>query len=71
MKLSDWFNQPNPDGSRRLKGDFAAKIGVTPQIISAYCKGRSWPGRERMADIIKHTNGDVTANDFLHHEAAE
>lgn len=65
MKLADWFNIPNADGTRRRKDAFAKDIGVTPQIISAYCSGRMWPGRDRMAEIIRATEGDVTANDFL------
>jgi transcriptional regulator with XRE-family HTH domain len=27
---------------------FAAEIGVTPQMISAYCNGTIWPTKERM-----------------------
>ena len=65
MKLSDWFAIPNADGTRRRKDEFAAAIGVTPQIISAYCNDRMWPGRERMEAIVRETAGDVTANDFM------
>ena len=65
MKLSDWFATPNADGSRRRKDEFAAAIGVTPQIISAYCNDRMWPGKERMEAIARETGGDVTANDFI------
>ena len=65
MKLSEWFDIPNVDGTRRRKDEFAAAIGVTPQIISAYCQDRMWPGRERMQAIIRETGGDVTANDFV------
>jgi DNA-binding transcriptional regulator YdaS (Cro superfamily) len=65
MKLSDWFAIPNADGTRRRKDEFAAAIGVTPQIISAYCNDRMWPGRERMEAIVRETGGDVTANDFM------
>lgn len=65
MKLADWFKTPNPDGTRKRKGDFALRIGVTPQIISAYCNGSMWPGRERMVAIVRETQGAVTADDFL------
>jgi DNA-binding transcriptional regulator YdaS (Cro superfamily) len=64
MKLDQWLDTPNPDGSRRVRGDFARAIGVTPQMISAYCNG-TWPGKERMAAIARETGGDVTANDFI------
>lgn len=65
MKLQVWFSLPNPDGTRRLKRDFAGRIGVTPQMISAYCDGRHWPSKETVREIINATNGDVTANDLL------
>lgn len=65
MKLADWFEIPNADGSRKRKDEFARDIGVTPQIISAYCAGRMWPSRKRMEEIVRHTNGAVTADDFL------
>ena len=65
MKLSAWFEIPNSDGSRKNKADFAARIGVTPQMISAYCADRMWPGKERMEAIARETAGDVTANDFI------
>jgi DNA-binding transcriptional regulator YdaS (Cro superfamily) len=65
MKLAAWFDAPNPDGSRKNKADFASRIGVTPQMISAYCNDRMWPGRERMEAITRETGGDVTANDFV------
>ncbi len=70
MKLSQWFDTPNPDGSRKSKRDFAKAIGVTPQMISAYCAD-TWPGRARMAAIARETNGEVTANDFVQCEAAQ
>jgi DNA-binding transcriptional regulator YdaS (Cro superfamily) len=65
MKLSAWFETLNPDGSRKSKADFASRIGVTPQMISAYCADRMWPGKERMEAIARETAGDVTANDFI------
>lgn len=64
MKLDQWLDTPNPDGSRKIRGDFARSIGVTPQMISAYCNG-TWPGKERMAAIARETRGEVTANDFI------
>jgi transcriptional regulator with XRE-family HTH domain len=66
MKLSDWFEQ-----TKREKRAFAAAIGVTPQMISAYCAGRIWPTKERMKLIAEKTDGAVTANDFLEGEAAQ
>lgn len=65
MKLADWLKTPTEDGSKRSYGAFAKDIGVTPQMISAYCSGRMWPGKERMEAIVRETGGAVTANDFL------
>lgn len=71
MKLAHWLEIPNPDGSKKSKGKFAKDIGVTPQMISAYCADRMWPGRERMEAIARETSGAVTANDFVEREAAQ
>jgi DNA-binding transcriptional regulator YdaS (Cro superfamily) len=71
MKLADWLAIRNPDGTRKLRSKFAADIGVTPTMITAYCEGRMWPGRERMQEIVRVTKGAVTANDFLHEQSRE
>jgi DNA-binding transcriptional regulator YdaS (Cro superfamily) len=71
MKLSTWLDTPNPDGSRKRRDEFASAIGVTPQMISAYCDGRYWPGKERMESIVRETKGEVTANDFINLDVAE
>lgn len=60
MNLADWLKQ-----NGKQKRAFAADIGVTPQMISAYLKGDIWPSKERMRLIAEKTNGAVTANDFL------
>jgi len=60
MKISDWFEQ-----TKRQKRAFAADIGVTPQMISAYCKGTIWPSKATMTLIAQKTDGAVTADDFL------
>lgn len=65
MKLAEWLDLPNPDGSRKRRDEFAHRIGVTPQMISAYCADRMWPGKERMAAIARETSGAVTPNDFI------
>lgn len=71
MRLADWFKIRNADGSRRLKYVFAEKIGRTPSMVTDYCDGNAWPDRETMEAIVRETGGEVTANDFLHTEAAE
>lgn len=67
MKLADWLKIPNPDGSRKRRREFAERIGVTPTMITAYCKedGAMWPSKEKMAAIVRETGGQVTPNDFL------
>lgn len=60
MKLQDWFKETG-----KQKRAFATEIGVTPQMISAYCKGDIWPSKERMLLISEKTGGAVTANDFM------
>lgn len=71
MKLADWLDLPNSDGSRKRRDKFATDIGVTPQMISAYCSGRNWPTKERMEAITRETGGAVTANDFIDMQPAE
>jgi hypothetical protein len=64
MKLSAWLDLPNPDGSRKRRDEFAARIGVTPQMISAYCGNKVWPGKDRQQAIFRETRGEVTPNDW-------
>lgn len=66
MKLSQWF-----DLTKCQKRAFADEIGVTPQMISAYCKGSIWPSKGTMKLITDKTNGAVTANDFMQSESAQ
>jgi transcriptional regulator with XRE-family HTH domain len=65
MKLSEWLDIPNPDGSRKRRDEFADRIEVTPQMISAYCAGDIWPSKATMKLIMTATGGDVTPNDFI------
>lgn len=65
MKLADWLLIPNQDGTKKRRSAFAASIGVTPTMITSYCAGEIWPGRDRMEAIVRETKGAVTANDFI------
>ena len=70
MTLDDYLNTPNPDGSRKSRGDFARRIGVTPQMISAYCRRpgdpkRLFPSSKALPRIYAESDGLVTANDFF------
>ena len=64
MKLAEWLDLPNPDGSRKRRDEFASRIKVTPQMISAYCSGDVWPGKGRQQMIFNETGGAVTPNDW-------
>ena len=65
MKLADWLKE-----NRHKRYVFAGRIGVTGSMITAYCEGRSMPGRNTLESIVRETAGAVTANDFLSAEAA-
>lgn len=69
MTLAEWLATPDEHGLRRRKRDFAARIGVTPTMVTEYAKGAMWPGREKIEAIVRETAGQVTANDFLAAEA--
>lgn len=71
MKLADWLNLPNKDGTKKRRIKFASDIGVTPTMITEYCNGSIWPGKDRMREIERVTEGAVTANDFVHLQPAE
>ena len=60
MKLADWLKKT---GTRKFQ--FAQRIGVRPSVITDYCKGRYCPRPKVAEAIIRETNGEVTANDFL------
>lgn len=65
MKLIRWLEIPKPDGSKRRRSEFATAIGVTPTMVTEYCKGAVWPSRERMQAMYRETGGMVTPNDFV------
>lgn len=70
MKLADWLSENGVS-----KAEFARLVGVTAGAITGYCDGSLWPKRPVMERIVEKTkdgrNGGVTADDFLHREAAE
>lgn len=69
MTLAEWLAIPNEDGSRKRRRDFAARVGVSPTMITEYAEGRMWPGRDKIEAIVRETAGAVTANDFLSNES--
>lgn len=69
MRLVDWLALPNPDGSRKRRREFAARIGVTPTMVTEYAEGRIWPGRDKIEAIVRETGGVVSANDLLSDQA--
>jgi transcriptional regulator with XRE-family HTH domain len=47
------------------RSQFAERIGVTSEAVRRYLAGTRLPTREVMAEIIRATDGRVTANDFF------
>lgn len=64
MRLADWLKQTNT-----LRYVFAEKIGVSASVVTDYCEGRIWPGKDKIEAIVKATRGAVTANDLLSDDA--
>lgn len=61
MKLAAWLIR---NGVKR--SDFARRIGLSPGAITQICKDeRAWVCRETAEQILAHTHGAVTPNDFL------
>ena len=60
MQLSEWLNLKNIKRS-----DFAAKIGVSPQAITGWCKGSFWIDKENAQKIFDETKGAVTPTDLM------
>jgi len=65
MTLTQWLKQ-----KRVRRYIFARRIGVSPQMITAYCNGESWPSRDTWKKIVAETQGDVTPNDALAEHAS-
>lgn len=66
MKLADWLTS-----HKITRTEFAKRIGVTPALITSYCNGSVWPGREKMEAVHRETDGAVTANDFMQSQQPE
>jgi hypothetical protein len=60
MKLADWLTEKDVK-----RNEFARRLRVSPQLITGYCDGSIWPGKERMRQIMRETDGAVTADDFV------
>lgn len=61
MQLSEWLEQ-----NKIKRNDFAARIGVSPQAITGWCKGTFWIDKENAQKIFKETGGEVTPTDLMH-----
>ena len=60
MQLSAWLDQ-----NKIKRNDFAARIGVSPQTITGWCKGDFWIKHDQAKAVLKETGGEVTPTDFL------
>lgn len=66
MQLSDWLLQ-----HKIKRTDFAARIGVTPQTITGWCKGTFWIDRNKAKAVFRETNGAVTPTDLMNADEAD
>ncbi len=64
MKLAEWIIQ-----QRLTRKKFAERARISPSLVTALCDGTVWPGRDVAARIKKLTDGAVTPDDFLQHQA--
>ncbi|WP_084398358.1 helix-turn-helix domain-containing protein [Henriciella aquimarina] len=60
MTLADWLTKNNLSDA-----DFADRIGVSRQALHRYKTGARRPHADILTEIVKHTGGQVTANDFF------
>jgi hypothetical protein len=60
MQLSAWLDQ-----NKIKRNDFAARIGVSPQAITGWCKGTFWIDKDNAQKIFDETNGEVTPTDLM------
>lgn len=66
MQLSEWLTQ-----NKVRPSEFAARIGVSPQTITGWCKGSFWISKDKAQLVLDETKGEVTPNDFLETGAAQ
>lgn len=73
MKLAEYL-QGDPDAvpprTRTTYAKFAERIDSSTTLITGYCNGTVWPGKQKMEAIRRETGGLVTPNDFLESEVA-
>lgn len=62
MLLSEWLDREGRGARKRL----ADAIGVEPSHITGLCSGATWPSRRVAKAIEAYTDGEVTADDFVH-----
>lgn len=60
MKLDQYLSE-----TQKKPSVFAAEIGVAPSTITRLLKGERSPRLDLISLIQRHTEGKVTANDFL------
>ncbi|VXC62961.1 helix-turn-helix domain-containing protein [Sphingomonas sp. AX6] len=60
MTLQDWRDREGVSVP-----EFATRIGRTSEAVRRYVLGDRIPDRETMPLIARHTDGQVTPNDFF------
>jgi 3,4-dihydroxy 2-butanone 4-phosphate synthase/GTP cyclohydrolase II len=66
MQLADYLK-----ANKIRRSEFAARIGVSPQMVTGWCNGSFWVSRDTAQKIYDETGGTVTPTDLLLNEAAE
>lgn len=61
MKLKAWRKKHNLSMEKAK-----AVLGLSQPSISRIERGRQWPDKETMQQILDRTDGEVTPNDFVH-----
>jgi 3,4-dihydroxy 2-butanone 4-phosphate synthase/GTP cyclohydrolase II len=61
MLLQTWLDRQN-----LTQTEFARRLAVSPASVSDLCSGKQWPRRHLARAIERETDGQVTANDFVH-----
>lgn len=61
MTLGDWLASKNISDQ-----EFAGRLGVSRMSVWRYRTGAIVPDKDMLNLIFKETDGEVTANDFVH-----
>lgn len=64
MTLDEWLTAAKKSKSM-TEEKFAALLGISQPQVNRLRKGKSWPSKDLMAAIRRHTDEMVTPNDWV------